>query len=164
MGNENGEAFTVLRLRFDARSPEALWDTPEAVGVIANAPKSPEALRAALAVVDARSTAQFHATEPLSAVGVGPVLDSSDKVQLAEFAHADEMLALRIDYTRIRMTGLTMPSSLPWRPILVAPIPAGLPPGRYEVEAVWRALSAIPGGRPLPVPDLREIFRFEIVA
>jgi hypothetical protein len=162
MANEDGEAFRVLRLRFDASSPKALWETPEAVGVIANAPASPEALRVALAAVDARSTAQFHKTESLSVVGIGPVLDSPDKVQLRDFAHTDEMLTLRIDYTRIRMTGLTMPSSLPWRPILVAPIPAGLTPGRYEVEAVWRALSAIPDGHPLPVADLREAARFEI--
>ncbi len=106
---------------------------------------------------------QFHETSTLGAVSVGPVLDSPDKVQLRDFARSDGRLVLRIDYTRFRMMGLTMPSSLPWRPMLVAPVPAGLTPGRYEVEAVWRAVSAIPDGNPLPVEDLHETFHFEII-
>lgn len=161
--NESSQTFTVLRLPFNALRPEGLWQTPEAVGVIADAPATPEALGAALASIGAQSSPQLRKTQRLSVVTVGPVLDSPDKVQLRDFTRGDGRLILRIDYTRIRMTGITMPSSLPWRPILVAPVPTGLTRGRYEVEAVWRAVSAIPDGNPLPVADLHETFHFEMI-
>jgi len=161
---QDNETFTVLRLPFSASRPNALWETPEVVRIIANAPTTLEALSAALTAASAESAAQFHETAALSAVSVGPVLDSPDKVRLRDFARSDRRFDLRIDYTRIRMMDVTLPRSLPWRPILVAPIPAGLTPGRYEVGAVWRALSAIPDGPPLPVADLREAAHFEIVS
>jgi hypothetical protein len=161
--SQESETFTVLRLPFNASRPNALWETPEVVRIIANAPATLEALIAALTAASAESAAQFHDPLALSAVGVGPVLDSPDKVRLRDFVRSDGRLVLRIDYTRIRMMDVTLPRSLPWRPILVAAVPAGLTPGRYEVEAVWRALSAIPDGPPLPVADLREAAHFEIV-
>jgi hypothetical protein len=160
---QENETFTVLRLPFNASRPNALWETPEVVRVIADAPTTPEALRAALTAARAESAIQFRETAALSAVSVGPVLDSPDKVRLRDFARSDRRFVLRIDYTRIRMMDVTLPRSLPWRPILVAPVPAGLTPGRYEVAAVWRALSALPDGPPLPVADLREAAHFEIV-
>jgi hypothetical protein len=160
--SQESGTFTVLRLPFNASRPNALWETPEVVRIIANAPATLEALIAALTAASAESAPQFHETAMLRAVAVGPVLDSPDKVRLRDFTRSDGRLSLQIDYTRIRMMDVTLPRSLPWRPILVAPIPAGLTPGRYEVEAVWRALSAIPDGRPLPVADLREAGRFEI--
>jgi hypothetical protein len=162
MANEQSEAFTVLRLPFDAARPNELSQTQELVRILANAPTSPETLTAALATVSAASTAKFHVAEALSAVSIGPVLDSPDKVELQDFARIDNRLVLRIDYTRIRMTDITLPRNLPWRPMLVAPVPTGLTPGRYEVEAVWRAVSAIPGGHPLPVDDLRQGCHLEI--
>jgi len=161
-GATQDETFTVLRLPFSASRPNALWETAEVVRIIANAPTTLEALRGALTAASAEA-AQFQQTAALSAVSVGPVLDSPDKVRLRDFARSDRRFDLRIDYTRIRMMDVTLPRSLPWRPILVAPIPAGLTPGRYEVGAVWRALSAIPDGPPLPVADLREGAHFEIV-
>lgn len=163
MANEPNETFTVLRLRFDALRPKALWETPESVKIIADAPTNLEALTAAFAAVRTESAPpSFHEDEALSAVAIGPVLDSPDKVQLHDLTRADGQLTLRIDYTRIRMMDVTLPRSLPWRPMLIARVPA-LTQGRYDLEAVWRAISAIPGGYPLQVADLHESFPFDIV-
>jgi len=161
--NPQSATFTVLRLLFDARRPNAVWETAATVGVVADAPTSPESLSAALAALSGRSSAEFSKTAELKAVSIGPVLDSPDKVQVSQFSRVDRRFILEIDYTRMRMSGVTMPSSLAWRAMVVAPVPAGLSAGHYEIEAVWRAVSAISGGSRLPVADLRQAFRFDII-
>ena len=61
------------------------------------------------------------------------------------------------------MMGVTLASSISWRPLISKPVRAALSPVTYEATMVWDAVTAIPGGNPLPVADLRQTFAFDIV-
>lgn len=161
--NGKDYVFTVLRLPFDALRPDALWEIKEVVRVIADAPTNPETLMAAVEAIGA-SGANFREPASLSVVSIGPVLDSPDKVQLRNFGRDGTRLSLWIEYTRVRMTDVTLPRSLPWRPLLIVPVSAGLASGRHKVEAIWNAVSAIPGGRPLAIDNRHETFHFDIIS
>jgi hypothetical protein len=158
------EEIRLCRLSADALRPDWLWSLPEEVRLISDPPAECDLLLNAFTAVSASVNARFRNGTKLSVVSIGPILDSPDQVALKDLARDRARFLLSIDYTKVRITDITLPRNISWRPMISKSVQAALKPGRYEVTAVWHAVTAITSGSPLPVADLRQTFPFDIVS
>ena len=62
----------------------------------------------------------------------------------------------------MRPQGARLRRNIRWRPMVQVPL--ALPAGRYTLEVVWRAVDAVPDGKPLDAPALTQTLRFELHA
>lgn len=154
----------ILQLTFDPNRPTWLWRLPQELRVFED-PQSD--MRSRLdAYVSARdqNIEVFRQGVHLIAMGIGPVLDAPDKVELLSTRSKAGVLTVTLSYTRVRLEGEELRQNLPWRPAIELELPRSLSLGTHEVRAAWRLSSHARVGVQLAPVDMEQIARFRIVA
>ena len=72
-----------------------------------------------------------------------------------------DRLELEILHTAVRLQGAQLRRNIIWRPMVEVPLE--LPPGRYQLEVTWRAVAALPNGKPLDAPPITRSVRFVVL-
>ena len=142
---------------------EAFGKLPEAAVVVPRAPRDPLALAKAFAeAAKAKAPPNLPAGKPVVLLATGPWLDGPDKVAPHRLTRRGGKLALTVVHTAVRRQGAQLRRNIRWRPMVQVPL--ALPAGAYTLKVTWRALDAVPKGKPLEAPELTQTTRFEVEA
>jgi len=140
---------------------EAFASLPEAVAVVAAPPGELAELAKTFAKAVADKSGLFRGPSPAHALATGPELDGPDKVALRRLVRRGTELELEVVHTAVRAQGAQLRRNIRWRPMVQVPLK--LPSGRYELKVTWRALAALPDGKPLETPRLTRSVKFELL-
>jgi len=141
---------------------EAFGKLPEAVVVVPHAPQDPSALAKAFAEAAKAKAQTLPAGKPVVLLATGPWLDGPDKVAPRRLTRRGGKLDLTIVHTAVRRQGAKLRRNIRWRPMVQVPL--DLPAGAYTLEVTWRAVDAVPDGKPLEAPALAHTTRFALAA
>jgi hypothetical protein len=89
-------------------------------------------------------------------LAVGPLLHGTDEVAVSGLVRRPGRLELEVAHTQTT----TIDRNMAWRPLIQ--VPADLPPGSYTLVVTWRAVEALPAGKPIGAPVVGT-FDFDIV-
>jgi len=97
----------------------------------------------------------------LCILAAGPMLDGPDKVQPGKLVRRGSRIELEILHTAVRLRGAQLRRNIIWRPLVQVTLE--LPAGRYQVEATWLAVAALPDGKRLEAPPRVNSTRFAVL-
>ena len=92
----------------------------------------------------------FRENQTLFVLAAGPMLDGPDKVLPRSLIRRKDRLELEILHTSARLQGVQLRRNIRWRPVVQVPLK--LPPGRFRIQVVWRAVAGLPKGKALKAP------------
>jgi hypothetical protein len=141
-----------FRIAFDALPAEAFALLERELRLVSALPADAGSFIAALGAPPVAVPVFPHGSRVV-ALGLGPELDTPDRLALDGPDRRGGTFALVIRYASARLSGTELRRNLPWRPGVALMLPAGLGPGRYSAEFRWLAVPAPDATHFTPVPD-----------
>lgn len=132
---------SIMRIEFNPAQPTWLWQLPTELRVFDGPPSAAPSELDRRFAHPVHQPPVFRSGRPVTALGIGPVLDAPDTATLALSTQSNRRFVAKIDYTQVRREGAELRQNLPWRPAIEILFPDTLRPGHFEIEVTWHSIT-----------------------